>query len=99
MDRTNFRGAPARPAYRVRTPDTAGRTPPGVHLAGVGRSGAAHGRPRSRTLGVAVGVATTLAIFLLALLLVTGIEVVVGEPLSGGAAGHTSLGDVLHPSS
>ncbi|WP_133827647.1 hypothetical protein [Actinomycetospora succinea] len=74
--------------------DTVGVTPPGVRLAGARRG---HARPRSRVLAVARGTAAALLVFLLALLMVTGIEVVAGQPLSGGHAGQTSLGQVLHP--
>lgn len=74
-------------------------TPPGVHLVGVGEGrGPAHGRPRSTALAIAARAGTALVVFVLALLLVTGVEAVIGEPLSGGHAGHTSLGDLLHPS-
>ena len=58
----------------------------------------AHGRPRSRARAVASRLAAALIVFVLALLLVTGIEAVVGHPLSGGSAGHTTLGDLVHPS-
>jgi hypothetical protein len=101
-----------RPAPRGRDPrghDPHGRdsrghpprtaTPPGVHLAGVGQgSGPAHGRPRSRATAVAGRVGAALIVFVLALLLVTGIEAVAGQPLSGGKAGRTTLGELFHPS-
>ena len=43
------------------------------------------------------GAGSALIVFLLALLLVTGMEVVIGNPLAGGQDGHTSLGDLLRP--
>jgi hypothetical protein len=44
-----------------------------------------------------LGVATTLAVFALAVALVTVIEVVVDHPLSGGDPGATTLGELIHP--
>jgi hypothetical protein len=41
--------------------------------------------------------ATAVAVFVLAVLLVTAAEAVIGHPLPTGAPGHTSLGDVFHP--
>ena len=58
--------------------------------------GPAHGRPRGRTVALVHAVLTAVAIFLLALLLVTGIEVVLGHSLSGDGSGSTSLGILLH---
>ncbi|MEJ2863711.1 hypothetical protein [Actinomycetospora flava] len=58
--------------------------------------GPAHGRPRGRTVAVAHAVLTAVAIFVLALLLVTGVEVVLGHTLSGDDSGSTSLGIFLH---
>jgi hypothetical protein len=49
-------------------------------------------------VAVASRAAAALVVFVLALLLVTGIEAVVGHPLSGGPAGHTTVGDLVHPS-
>ncbi|GAA4890347.1 hypothetical protein GCM10023203_49770 [Actinomycetospora straminea] len=102
MDRPHQTGARGRTPYRVRPPARAHHrgpvTRPGVHLAGVGEGGGpAHARPRSRAVAAAARLAAALLVFVLALLLVTGLEVVMGEPLSGGRAGHTSLGDLLHP--
>ena len=102
MDRLEKTGARAGTPYRVRPPARADHrgpvTPPGIHLAGVGQGGGpAHGRPRSRATAAAARLGAALIVFVLALLLVTGVEVVMGEPLSGGQAGHTSLGDLLHP--
>ena len=103
MDWANQTGSRAGAPYRVR-PAVRGHhqhaaTPPGIHLAGVGEgSGPAHGRPRSRARTAVSRLGAALIVFVLALLLVTGIEAVIGEPLSGGAAGHTSLGDLFHPS-
>ncbi|MDF2977163.1 MAG: hypothetical protein K0S40_1891 [Actinomycetospora sp.] len=48
--------------------------------------------------GLVGALAVTLLVFVLALSLVTGIEAVAGRPLSGGDVGHTTLGDLLHPS-
>lgn len=102
MDGADQTGKRAGTPYRVRPVshgDHRGRvTPPGIHLAGVGQGGGpAHSRPRGRVAAAAARLGAALIVFVLALLLVTGIEVVVGEPLSGGQAGHTSLGDLLHP--
>lgn len=44
-----------------------------------------------------LGLATTLAVFALAVGLVTVLEVVVDHPLSGGAPGATTLGELIHP--
>lgn len=54
-------------------------------------------RGRGRSGAVARYVATALSVFVLALLLVTGIEVVLGHPLSGGAPGATTLGEIVRP--
>ena len=103
MDWASQTGPRANAPYRVRPAvrDHDGRaaTPRGMHNAGVGEgSGPAHGRPRSRALAAATRLGAALIVFVLALLLVTGIEAVIGEPLSGGHAGHTTLGDLFHPS-
>jgi hypothetical protein len=59
-----------------------------------------HSRPRSTVRQVATLFGSALAVFLLALLLLTGLEAVLGHPVSSTAAsGHTTLGDVLHPRS
>ncbi|MEJ2889558.1 hypothetical protein [Actinomycetospora aeridis] len=102
MDWANQTGSRERTPYRVRpaTRDHHGRmtTPPGIHLAGVGDgNGPAHGRPRSRITTVASSVGAALIVFVLGLLLVTGIEAVIGQPLSGGHDGHTTLGELFHP--
>lgn len=44
-----------------------------------------------------LGVATTVVVFALAVALVTVLEVVVDHPLSGGAPGATTLGEMIHP--
>ncbi|MFC5138967.1 hypothetical protein ACFPK1_12050 [Actinomycetospora rhizophila] len=95
MDWADRTGPRARTPSRVRP----AATPPGMHLAGVGQGrGPAHGRARSQARAVAGRLGAALIVFVLALLLVTGIEAVVGHPLSGGPAGHTTLGDLVHPS-
>lgn len=57
-------------------------------------------RPRlaSSARALALGVATTVVVFALAVALVTVLEVVVDHPLSGGAPGATTLGEMIHPS-
>ena len=55
---------------------------------------------RRATAGVRallLGLATTLAVFALAVALVTVLEVVVDHPLSGGVPGATTLGELVHP--
>lgn len=56
-------------------------------------------RPRlaSSARALALGVATTVVVFALAVALVTVLEVVVDHPLSGGAPGGTTLGEMIHP--
>ncbi|MEJ2871462.1 hypothetical protein WCD74_27130 [Actinomycetospora sp. OC33-EN08] len=93
MDRADRKGPVARDAYRVRAVDRGADT---LDFTGVGPGRAAHARPRSPLSTVARGLGVALVMFVLALLLVTGLEAVLGSPLSGGAAGHTTLGDVLH---
>jgi hypothetical protein len=41
-------------------------------------------------------VVSTIAVFVLAVLLLTGTEVALDHPLPSGARGETSLGDLLH---
>jgi hypothetical protein len=48
-------------------------------------------RARAATGGYARYVLTALAVFLFALLVVTGAELVIGHPLSGGVDGQTSM--------
>ncbi|MEJ2860672.1 hypothetical protein [Actinomycetospora flava] len=49
-------------------------------------------REHTASGGLARYVVTAVGIFLFALLLVTGAELVIGHPLSGGSAGGTSMG-------
>lgn len=49
-------------------------------------------RERAATGGYARHVLTALGLFVFALLFVTGTELVIGHPLSGGLPGETSMG-------
>lgn len=64
---------------------------------GAHRAGRTPARSRSGMAGALNVAGGTVAVFVLALMLVTTIEVVVDRPLSGGDPGHTTLGDVLRP--
>ncbi|GLZ48834.1 hypothetical protein Acsp06_50190 [Actinomycetospora sp. NBRC 106375] len=102
MDRTHRRpppaGAPRRaPGPPRRSSVTPVAAPATRRKATARADGPAHGRPRSPVRKVVAGGAAAVIVFVLALLLVTGVEVVLGEPLSGGHRGQTSLGEVLHP--
>ncbi|MEJ2885759.1 hypothetical protein [Actinomycetospora aeridis] len=49
-------------------------------------------RTRTASGGFAPYVLAAVGIFLFALLVVTGAELVIGHPLSGGSAGETTMG-------
>ncbi len=94
-------GLPERPGSGSRSMDVA-LPPSGSTIRAMGATGAraepAHAR--RATAGVRallLGLATTLAVFALAVALVTVLEVVVDHPLSGGDPGATTLGELIHP--
>ena len=60
------------------------------------RSHQAHPRPFSQVRLAFSLVVSTIAVFVLAVLLLTGTEVALDHPLPSGARGETSLGDLLH---
>ncbi|HEY2192853.1 MAG TPA: hypothetical protein VGH76_11220 [Actinomycetospora sp.] len=98
-------GLPGRPGFGAdrRSADVA--LPPSAATvramtAAGSRAESAHAHRPRLTGGVRallVGLATTLAVFALAVALVTVLEVVVDHPLSGGSPGGTTLGELIHP--